>query len=170
MLRCGKAVSAAAVVGSLLAGRPAFATCQPAEPSEAAFCITGVLIAGPNRSALLQRAGEDVTNRVRENDTIDGWTVARITPHEVELVQESRHVTLDLGAGVAKTENRPAPAKAGDSADGQSAGADGEKEGGFGSARRWVAPAAAGDAEVIRVPGHPEIPGIATHLPPVTDY
>jgi len=93
---------------SSIVDRPLFTRGRrPAPPSEAAnaaagpngqspFLLSGVMIAGSRRVALLQTRTSPKTLRVEEGETVEGWKVVTIRPQTVTLKSGANTDELEL--------------------------------------------------------------------------
>jgi hypothetical protein len=77
-------------------GEAAGAELAQGTATEMPFLLSGVLIAGPRRVALLQTRASPKTLRVEEGETVEGWKVVTIRPQAVVVRSGSGQQELKL--------------------------------------------------------------------------
>lgn len=73
------------------------------------FLLSGVIIAGARRVALLQTRNSPKTIRVEEGETIQGWKVVAIRPHVVTISSGSNKDELKLPDRIGAPPSSPPP-------------------------------------------------------------
>ena len=81
---------------------------SPADTSRAAFILSGVVLTGTQRMALLQSQSSPKIARVEEGQEYEGWTVEAIHPNKVVVRrgQEVSEIVLEDRARTAPPRDR----------------------------------------------------------------